>query len=1110
MPTIGLGMNSDDDSATIRAGSGPTVVGANALQKSIDQFDKAVTKLASLYDTAAKQAGGFASSGTSSGMSGPQSANAQGFLGQLTTNFSYLRSTFSTGFSSGGKGSGNGPTLPSGGSSGGGFLQSHPALAQISSGGLMVAGAAAAVGNSQLAAQTQISGFVQQQQLMLPSSVYGSGGSNNGAQTRIRNAAFGSNAIANNIQDNIAGNSIISSWSGASAGYANPMYNALSAAANQYGYATGAGYGASAQFAANQYNPVTSYNMSMMGLSNITPRKIGGGTRSVGVSDQGFLKAWTGSNVVDQSKLSRSLAQGTVGYNNVLNMYGGNQTQAAGYIAQLEQENLLATGNKARGLKGLSPAQQQQLLNNAAANKPGAQAELAKYGIDTTDAQKRRDVTSTQTARTANNADAYNRTLSTWLDFQQKYNNLLTQVLNLPGIKEIFGLATGAGGAIGTIDKTAIATGGAVIKGVSNVGKGIGKLFGLGGSNGSGATGGGGGQGGPGGNPLGNNTTALDTNTAALYALTSALTGQGGGPVNGAVGHATGTGKHARTPASKGTPGNKGRGTNGTGRDVGTAVGWEAGAALGSLTDEVTGPFGTLVGGFLGSKIGGWIGGHFADGGVVGGTDMGYDSKTINVRGGEGVLVPSAVRALGGPSAIHKINRRYGGGKKNKPSHYSQGGVVTGAEIDQYAEQFAGKTPYVWGGDSPSSGWDCSGMALSVYKHFGLANGMPRTSQDQWKWVQKTKTPEAGGLAFFAGSDGTQSSPGHVGIITGPNSMVDAYDTASGTMNNNIRGSSGPVTGYGIPPKGFKSSGAGNGTSGNNSTATSSSGSAATVSGSTLGLSPGSYGASNEVNTVMSALMGGGAGGPVNGGGSSSSGSSSSATSSGGKSVTSSGITNSSGMAALKAAAAKMGWTGAQWAALQGVEAIEDSSYSLTAKNPGSKAYGMAQFINGPSEYKQYGGNSTTYAGQATGMVNYVSQRYGTPEKALAHEHSFGYYAGGTSNASGGLAWVGERGPELMSVPAGTKVATNAASKNYAKGTAQTPWSAQLAGVSSGGTPGGCSGHSIQITFGDIQVGTSGGTSSGAYVQNAREFVREVKRQLEQEELFSNIATGVK
>lgn len=124
----------------------------------------------------------------------------------------------------------------------------------------------------------------------------------------------------------------------------------------------------------------------------------------------------------------------------------------------------------------------------------------------------------------------------------------------------------------------------------------------------------------------------------------------------------------------------------------------------------------------------------------------------------------------------------------------------SGNSIISYAESFIGKVPYVWGGSSPA-GWDCSGFTSYVYDHFGYHP--PRTSESQWDWVKRTTAPVPGGLAFFSGSDGTASSPGHVGIIVNSNKMVDAYGTGLGTRFNTIQGSSGTVSGFGIPPTGF-------------------------------------------------------------------------------------------------------------------------------------------------------------------------------------------------------------------------------------------------------------------------------------------------------------------
>lgn len=116
------------------------------------------------------------------------------------------------------------------------------------------------------------------------------------------------------------------------------------------------------------------------------------------------------------------------------------------------------------------------------------------------------------------------------------------------------------------------------------------------------------------------------------------------------------------------------------------------------------------------------------------------------------------------------------------------------------------------------------------------------------------------------------------------------------------------------------------------------------------------------------------------------------------------GVSNASAMAALQSAAARMGWTGIEWDALNDVE-MREAGYSLTAQNPSSGAYGMAQFINGPGEYAQYGGNASTAAGQAVAMVNYIKSRYGDPIAADLHEKIFGWYhqGGVVPKSAGGM-----------------------------------------------------------------------------------------------------------
>jgi cell wall-associated NlpC family hydrolase len=90
-----------------------------------------------------------------------------------------------------------------------------------------------------------------------------------------------------------------------------------------------------------------------------------------------------------------------------------------------------------------------------------------------------------------------------------------------------------------------------------------------------------------------------------------------------------------------------------------------------------------------------------------------------------------------------------------------------------YARAQLGK-PYQWGGTGPDA-FDCSGLVMMAYRAAGI--DIPRTSQQQWAWGPRVPAGqvEPGDLVFFAGSDGTRSSPGHVGLVIGHGLMIEAY-----------------------------------------------------------------------------------------------------------------------------------------------------------------------------------------------------------------------------------------------------------------------------------------------------------------------------------------------
>lgn len=97
--------------------------------------------------------------------------------------------------------------------------------------------------------------------------------------------------------------------------------------------------------------------------------------------------------------------------------------------------------------------------------------------------------------------------------------------------------------------------------------------------------------------------------------------------------------------------------------------------------------------------------------------------------------------------------------------------------IVTYAMQFLGNA-YVWGGNDPHTGADCSGFVKYVYKHVADIT-LPRVSYEQCYSGSKISSLEMkpGDLIFYANAEGTVN---HVAMYIGNGTIIHAASRKSG------------------------------------------------------------------------------------------------------------------------------------------------------------------------------------------------------------------------------------------------------------------------------------------------------------------------------------------
>jgi cell wall-associated NlpC family hydrolase len=107
-------------------------------------------------------------------------------------------------------------------------------------------------------------------------------------------------------------------------------------------------------------------------------------------------------------------------------------------------------------------------------------------------------------------------------------------------------------------------------------------------------------------------------------------------------------------------------------------------------------------------------------------------------------------------------------------------GSTSPTELVGFARTAIG-IPYKYASTDPAEGFDCSGFITYVFNHFGIA--VPRTSADFTNVNSPVALEQAraGDLILFTGTDVTERTVGHMGIVVSqPGDTVTFIHSTSG------------------------------------------------------------------------------------------------------------------------------------------------------------------------------------------------------------------------------------------------------------------------------------------------------------------------------------------
>lgn len=844
-----------------------------------------------------------------------------------------------------------------GGSVGAGAVSSG--MGRFAIGGAIVAGVAKGLvnyGNRNMSTNMQMDMFGN----------YGAlaGGIGNGGYQATNNVAMRTTFVNNRIA--LSANDAARGGYTAAYTFGAPQFNGQTNSAYTQGVRQAAGFAfasptlgfAGAMTAAQQtYSARSLYATQLYGLQPAIGYN--GNRATMGQIASSMLgRTFQGRTRVSNKELDAALQQGgSLSVN--LQAYG----QSAGW----NQSTIQSYENYIRGLnaaenKGMSQSTFDKLTQTAATGtgsaKRNALDTLKKTtGLGASMFETQRDLNATRLNRQEDILESLAPAFENATKMVNRFSDALTKFLQNTGLDKVIGTASGTltpfsnalggfsglgGGILGGL------LGGAAMRGVGGLlgggGGGLGGLAGRLGGMGAGGAGGGG---------------------AGLFTRLFGMFG-GGGAAAGGGSTLTATAGADGVFTVGGLGGMSALGMGGIATGAAALFGsmFGAGKYAGNPKNRKNHPI-------LSSILGSWsgdpsLGGHVQPGAV---------GMLGSLAGIGGHLWPLAKRLMSNDGQGGGASTGSSSGKGSKGGKGAHGaGTANAASVIKFAEQHLGD-PYVWGGTGPNQ-WDCSGLIQWAYGQAGVQ--IPRVAKDQQNIGKPVATDKVqpGDLLF-------NGNPAHHVVMAigngkvieaphpGANVRIRGFKPGEFTNARRILGSVGNMSGISTDDSGNPVTQ--NDTAGN--------------SGGDIG----SYSGTSELAALMNSLSGSAGGGAMSLGAqtSTSSGTSDSASDPSAPSTNKAKDLQAYAKKLLK----KYGWAN-QWDAFNKLE-MSEAGWNVKATNPSSGAYGLAQALPA-SKYSSAGSDwKTNGATQLRWMMDYIKDRYKSPNAAWSFHQRNNWYASG-------------------------------------------------------------------------------------------------------------------